>query len=345
MQTCRRVVLFGAGASYGARPEPRPPLGYRLHKYVRDYLKASWSELNPLEDGNGTQVRTELDRRLHGAISFEALVNELLAQKNFLLLQNLNALMAYALTPPINDDPRADESFVEKPDRYDSFLSKNYPESGSLRSSSFITLNYDCLFERAICRYEHHESSAVTQRCLCEHVNYRLNEDTSGIEVLKPHGSINWVADVTLGDGKLDQHEPIPLVGTIHQGYTMEWTKVSPLSSPKGHTDIVVAHYALGKKPQANPDLLQKIRDLANTRISDAAFIEIIGVHLPLDQSDDPFLWNLLKLMANKVNAHCQVIYVNPDKDEIKRAMDYYHFETVQKAFHDYVESAGCVMR
>lgn len=292
-------------------------------------------------------MRTELDRRLSKALSFEALVNELLAQKNFLLLQNLNALMAYALTPPINDDPRTDESFIEKTDTYDDFLSKNYPEGQSIRNTSFITLNYDCLFERAICRYLHQESSASAQQCLCKHVNYRLNQDASGIEVLKPHGSINWVADVTLGEGNLDQHQPIPVVVTIRQGDTLEWTKVSPVSSPKnqGHTDIVVAHYALGKKPQANPNLLQDIRNFSNTRVSDASFIEIIGVHLPLDQSDDPFLWSLLKLMTNKVKADCQVIYVNPDDDEIKKAKDYYHFETVRKTFRDYVKSACCVMR
>ena len=348
MKAHRRVVLFGAGASYGARPEPRPPLGTQLHRYVQDYLKAAWSELNDLEDCDGTttsRVRKELDCRLRGAISFEALVNDLLTQQNFSLLHKLNALMAYALTPPINDDPRVDNSFVEQPDMYDSFLSKNFPASKSLQSSSFITLNYDCLFERAICRSYQQEADPIAQQCLCEHVNYRLQYNSSGIELLKPHGSINWVPDVTLVDRTLQGDSPIPIVGTIHQNHTMEWTKVDPLPSPKeGHTEeIVVAHYALQKIPQANPHLLQKIRDLAIDRTRDAALIEIIGVHLPPDPPDDPFLWKLLELMACKAKADCQVVYVNPDPKEIERARGYYHFETIEKTFQDYVASAlGC---
>ena len=339
----RRVILFGAGASYGARREPRPRLGSQLHDYVRDYLKAVWSELNDLEDSDGTRtshVRKELDRRLQGAISFEALVNDLLIQQNFSLLQKLNALMAYALTPPINNNPRVDNSFVEQPDMYDRFLSKNFPASGSLRSSSFITLNYDCLLERAICRSYHQEPDPIARQCLCEHVNYRLDDNSSGIEVLKPHGSINWVADVTLGDGRLEADSPIPIVGTIHEGHIMEWTKVDPLPSPEGHTDIVVAHYAPLKIPQASPNLLQKIRSLANARARDAAFIEIVGVHLPPDPSDDPFLSDLLELMKRNEQADCRVVYVNPDPDEIERARDYYHFEVVEKTFQDYVASA-----
>lgn len=339
----RRVVLFGAGASHGAGREPRPPLGFQLHNYVRDYLKAVWSELNDLEDSDGSRtcrVRKELDRRLDGAISFEALVEDLFVQQNFSLLQKLNALMAYALTPPINDDPRVDSSFVEQPDMYDSFLSKNFPSSGLIRNASFIILNYDCLLERAICRSYHREHDPIAQRCLCEHVNYRLDDNSSGIEVLKPHGSINWAADVTLGDGTLQRDSPIPIVGTICQGHTMEWTKVDPLRSPKGHIDIVVAHYAPLKIPQANPNLLQKIRTLANDRTRDAAFIEIVGVHLPSDPSDDPFLSDLLEAMKHNVQADCRVVYVNPDPKEIIRARDYYHFETIEKTFQDYVASA-----
>ncbi len=339
----RRVVLFGAGASYGARREPRPCLGFQLHDYVRDYLKRVWSELNDLEDGDGSRtcrIRKELDCRLHGSVSFEALVKDLLVQQNFPLLQKLNALMAYALTPPINDNPRVDNSFVEQPDRYDTFLSKNFTASGSLQAASFITLNYDCLLERAICRSYHQEPDPIAQQCLCKNVNYRLDDNSSGIEVLKPHGSINWAADVTLGDGTLQKDSPIPIVGTIYQGNTMEWTKVDALRSPEGHIDIVVAHYAPLKIPQANPNLLQKIRNLANDRTRDAAFIEIVGVHLPSDPSDDPFLSDLLEAMKRNAQADYRVVYVNPDPKEIMRARDYYHFETIEKTFQDYVASA-----
>ena len=117
----------------------------------------------------------------------------------------------------------------------------------------------------------------------------------------------------------------------------MEWTKVDPLPSPKGHTDIVVAHYGLRKTAQANPNLLQRIRNLANDRTRAADFIEIIGVHLPPDPSDDPFLHDLLQEMQRQAKAGCRVIYVNPDPAELERAGNYYHFETIQKKFRDYV--------
>ena len=186
MKQYSRVILFGAGASHGARQTPCPPLGYKLHNYVREYLREARAELNHLEDTDGTRtylVRDEIDRRLHEAISFEALVNDLLEEQNFSLLQKVNALMACALTPPINDDLRVDDSFVEKSDTYDSFLSKNFPAIESLQSSSFITLNYDCLLERAICRSYHQEPNAKAHQCLCEHVNYRLDQRSSGVEV------------------------------------------------------------------------------------------------------------------------------------------------------------------
>lgn len=337
----RRVVLFGAGASYGGGRESRPPLGINLHNYVRNYLGTAWSDLKGLEEDDGSRtccVRKELDRRLQEAISFEALVNELLEQQNLSLLKKLNVLMAYALAPPVKGDPRVDNAFVEQPDMYDSFLSKNFSASGSIQSTSFITLNYDCLLERAICRFYCQESDPIAQQCLCEHVNYRLNDNSSGVEVLKPHGSINWVADETLGDGTIQEGIPIPIVGVVHQGHTMEWTKVDALRFPK--KPIVLASYAQLKIPQANPNLLQKIRNLASERMHDAEFVEIIGVHLPLDPFDDPFLSDLLTAMKRNTQAGRKVVYVNPDPRGIMRARGHYLFETVEKTFQDYVTSA-----
>lgn len=44
----KQVVLFGAGASYGAR-EPRPPLGKELHQQVLRYFDKKYNELSAWE--------------------------------------------------------------------------------------------------------------------------------------------------------------------------------------------------------------------------------------------------------------------------------------------------------
>jgi hypothetical protein len=147
MQTCRRVVLFGAGASAGARSEPRPPLGHELLKYVADYLEEKVGELvewdlSKLKD----RIVTEPSR------SFEHLANHLSSCRERDLLTQLNFLMACAMTPPLNDDPRVNDAFIEQRDVYDDFLQKNFATNNERFHASFITLNYDCLLERAICR-------------------------------------------------------------------------------------------------------------------------------------------------------------------------------------------------
>ena len=118
------LFLFGAGASAGAR-HPSPPLGHQLHEYVRRYLEEAEDKLSILEepqDGIETdQVRQELKEYLHSAQSYESLVDKLRVADEP-LVKKLNLLMAYSLSPPINDDPKVDDEFVEKPDEYDELL-------------------------------------------------------------------------------------------------------------------------------------------------------------------------------------------------------------------------------
>lgn len=342
MQTCRRVVLFGAGASAGARSEPCPPLGHELLKYVADYLEKvggpiEW-DLSKLKNRIGTEPLR----------SFEHLANHLSSCPERDLLPQLNFLMACAMTPPLNDDLRVNDAFIEQRDVYDDFLQKNFAINNERFHTSFITLNYDCLLERAICRSFFNGPQDGELRCLCTHVNYRIkSSESKGIEVLKPHGSINWVGNI-LGGGpnqtSVNYFEPEP-----HDDRP-SYTDIEIVSSPIGKSGdpegLVIATYAPGKEPQSNPKQLFLIQENAKSCAREAVFVEIIGLHLPTEGSnDDPFLCELLKLMADRVEAGCRVIYVNPDDDEIKRARDYYHFETVQKTFQDYVESTCCVMR
>ena len=275
------LFLFGAGASHGARSVDSPPLGADLHHYVHDYLCLPKAELGILEepaDGTCTEkTRSYLKRLLRAAISYEQLVGQLRQRNERDLLKKLNLLMAYALTPPINDDPKVNDAFIEKVDHYDDFLRKQFPNREMLQTASFITLNYDCLLERALCRCYHQSSDPNELRCLCGHINYRLHteqNDIRSIEVLKPHGSINWVADLTLGDAMYVQ----PPVLMISQGYPDEWTAINVVDSPqhKGHPEILVAHYAQEKEPQINSGLLKTIRDLSLEQIQRSTSLTIV---------------------------------------------------------------------
>ncbi|MDP1948523.1 MAG: hypothetical protein Q8L77_13585 [Nitrospirota bacterium] len=296
-------------------------------------------------------MRNKLKHLLANAQSFEHLADRLADCHEQDLLAKLNFLMACAMTPPIfplipHDEPRVNDAFIEQHDVYDAFLEKNFATSEERSNASFITLNYDCLLERAICRTFFKGPQDGESQCLCRHVKYCIGEKgLQSIEVLKPHGSINWVGNLVGSD---NEDGTIPITVNFEPNGRPIYTQVDIVPSPIGRDPdgLIIATYAPGKKPQANSELLFTIQENAKSCAREAVFVEIIGIHLPPENSnDDPFLCELLELMADKVKAGCRVIYVNPDENEIKRAQDYYHFETAKKTFRDYVESASCVMR
>lgn len=353
MQPCRRIVLFGAGASYGARDELRPPLGHTLHEYVRRYLEKKFSELREWDFYDVTTdsvtachgVRNKLKQLLAKAQSFERLADYLSACHELDLLAKLNFLMACAMAPPIfppisHDEPRVNDAFIEQRDGYDVFLEKRLATSEERSNTSFITLNYDCLLERAICRTLFKGPQDGESQSLCRHVNYFLGEEgRQSVEVLKPHGSINWVGNLVGSD---NEDGTIPKTMNIEPEGRPSYRQVDIVSSPVGREpeELIIATYAPGKRPQANPELLFAIQEKVKSCVREADAVEIVGVHLPpKDSKDDPFLYRLLELMADKAAAGCRVIYVNPNNDEIKRAEGDYHFETVQKTFRDYTET------
>ena len=335
------LFLFGAGASRGARPVDSPPLGATLHRYLLNYLCLPKAELGILEepaDGTRThKTRLHLKQLLETANSYEQLVDQLKQRGEGDLLEKLNLLMAYALTPPITDDPKVDNAFVGKVDLYDRFLLKHFPERGTLQTACFITLNYDCLLERALCRCYHHPPDPKELQCLCSHIDYQLHppsNDIPKIKVLKPHGSINWIADVTCGD---QPHVQDPVV-TIDQDDTEEWTRINVVDSPqhKGHTKIAVAHYAWRKDPQINLDLFKDIRRLSCEQVKQATSITIIGVHIPQNSGDDPFLDDFFDLARPRIKTGLPVYFVNNCDAELREASSR-GFIPQKSTFEEYV--------
>jgi hypothetical protein len=281
---------------------------------------------------------------LKTANSYEQLVNQLRQRHERDLLKKLNLLMAYALTPPINDDPKVDNAFVEKIDLYDRFFLKHFSNRETLRTACFLTLNYDCLLERALCRCYHRSPDPNELQCLCSRIDYQLyplQNDTLGIEVLKPHGSINWVADATLGKEPYVQRP----VETILQGDISEWTQINAVDSPqhKGHAEIAVAHYAPEKEPQINPGLLKRIQNRSLEQIRQSTTLTIIGVHIPSNllpghPSEDPFLGEFLNVASCRAGNGLPVYFVNISDSELREASSR-GFTSKKCTFEGYVDS------
>ena len=335
------LFLFGAGASHGARPVDSPPLGATLHSYLLNYLYLPKAELGILEepaDGTRTdKTRSHLKQRLEATNSYEQLVDQLRQQGERDLLEKLNLLMAYTLTPPIKSDPKVDDAFVEKEDLYDRFLLKYFPGRETLQTACFITLNYDCLLERALCRCYHHPPDPKELRCLCSHIDYQLHppsNDIPKIKVLKPHGSINWIADVTRGD---QPHVQDPVV-IIDQDDAEEWTRVNVVDSPqhKGHAKIAVAHYARKKEAQINADLFKAIRGLSLEQVERSTTITIIGIHIPNSPVDDPFLDDFFDLAKHRTQTGLPVYFVNNCDSELRKASSM-RFIPKKCTFEEYV--------
>lgn len=325
----KNVVILGAGASYGAR-EPKPPLGNTLHKWVLDYFREKYDELSDWENSGEEEInRKRIKKLLEEATSFESMANDLQRQQRGNDLAKLNFLLAASMTPPLNledTEPRVNDAFIEKPDLFDGWLKKSIGTKEKLGNTSFITLNYDCLLERAICRTYFTQEEKESQ-CLCNHICYHLTEDPQEeVEVFKLHGSINWIGDPTK-EIEFNSHRPdyqtIKVVPSLHG----ELDEQDP-------TELILASYANGKLPQANLTTLQKIRGRALEQITKAANIEIIGVHIPPHEDDDPSLWEVLQHLKGKT-----VDFINPSRVENDLAKSKFSFNVIRKTFREYVDS------
>lgn len=65
-----------------------------------------------------------------------------------------------------------------------------------------------------------------------------------------------------------------------------------------------------------------------------AQSIEIIGVHIPPNEQDDPFLWELFQAMSGK-----EFDFVNPCEEENDLARAQFCFNVIPKSFREFVDS------
>jgi hypothetical protein len=210
------VVILGAGASYGARERPAPPLGKDLLAYLERYLHFIEEEavrnnsgLPFRQGGELGKLRRLLDKANEQGWTYERLVDHEVARYNPYNedLSLLNRLLVAAFSPPsASYNPPIqclDQAFSDRQDLYDDFLSQLKAKGFISECPTFITLNYDTLLEQAIGR----TGGAF---------DYLLpgTSRKGGHALLKIHGSINWwgifdLSRISLGDHRVPVTLPL----------------------------------------------------------------------------------------------------------------------------------------
>src|SRR5437867_3016553 len=156
----RRLLLFGAGASFGATPTSPcpPPLGVDLYDRLAEAFPGTWGHFTHMAD----QFRRD----------FEAALDEYLADRATGAIFELDDMALYFAR------------FV--PDGADLYskLLRALADRKLIAQTVFGSLNYDCIFERAAFLMGHRvHYEAVDTRAVVP----------GDIRVVKPHGSCNFL--------------------------------------------------------------------------------------------------------------------------------------------------------
>lgn len=152
-----KIVLFGAGASTGSGNvlPYDPPLGNQLYHELVAYFPRTWGNLP-----------TELDKKFQ--INFESAMDEFIHSGNFSM--NIPLLMRQMAEYFVDFKPSNDLNLYVK------FLKELKPY---LKKITFSTLNYDLLFECAVCK------NGLKVTCFADEIDK--------IFYLKLHGSCNFI--------------------------------------------------------------------------------------------------------------------------------------------------------
>jgi len=335
------VIIFGAGASHGARVPPSPPLGKDLLVYLDRYLQVieehmpiNASGLPFRENQQLYQLRGLVENAKKRRWTYEQLIEHEVTERSPYNenLALLNRLVVAAFIPPRTHwnppIPRLDEALSERADIYDDFLSKLKDKGCAPSNVIFVTLNYDLLLEQAIKR-------------LGETYDYFLpgHERNQGYGLLKIHGSINWWGE--LGPfGPLEEDKPVPSFVTLtSRGPSYKTIRVEkdPYEAciAAGAGDPILAHYGPGKPIFVNSPTLGEIRSRAIAECKGAIQALIIGVHPPSSPQEDETLWEMfIALKLGRVLT--RYVGLSPDTDI---AVERFQFEPVSKTFEEFART------
>lgn len=251
-----RLILFGAGASYGSEsviPRP-PPLGSQLFALLRSTFPRTWG-------GISTELASQF------TASFEVGMGAVLSSGSHdvpVLMQQIAMFFAQFRPGPGN----AYCELIERLDR-----------AGKSRDLEFASLNYECLLE--LCIFSMARS--------VEYFSRMQRSAARAVIVWKVHGSCNFLPGpeivatrgVSFGAGVLFNTSVRAVDPKEVATYCTGDTSLYP----------AMAHYAPGKAVQIAQPVIQQIQASYAQSVESAESIAIVGVR---PNMDDQHVWQPL---------------------------------------------------
>jgi len=263
----RVLLLFGAGASYGAggvTPET-PPLGFELYERLAKCFPATWGQFQRALDDPSKEIHA-----LFSTGSFE---------KGMLLLRDSRSDYVYFWNDAaiyfsrfrIGD--RAGNAYCQLIDRYYRYV--------QLNQIALSTLNYECLLEHSIMRH---------------HPQITYWGDGPGIRVLKVHGSCNFVPAINIqGTSKVHLTWPARSLIPIEPfGNIDDIEQHISAHNVKRGIPVAMSLYTEGKDNIGGIEELGQIVTAFQECIRAARLVIVIGVR---PNPDDQHIWEHLRSM------------------------------------------------
>lgn len=347
----KKLLVIGAGASYGARENDRcikvrPPLGLDLLNFLRICLDDLQQGRIPGAIHNGAQSVfeeseiKEIEQLLNlsgilGIESFEKWANIILAgSRYFHNMWLINRFLAYALAYPCADK-LPNHAFSEKQDLYDELIKKAILPNP--RDWSVISLNYDCLFEQALSRlnipWRYHGVKLGSRN--------RDERNRDGIPVYKIHGSINWFpAESEVSKLNLDPRtKQVNLeLGPV---FSCELAEVLTELSPSVGAAPIIAFYSELKPAMQCARAIQQIRRDANKVTARCGAALVIGVRPLTRKTDDSVVFEIFKKLGT-LDADGSILtkYISVSAEDLEIASKKYRLRTSslkRASFYDFL--------
>ncbi|MHA1271783.1 MAG: SIR2 family protein [Candidatus Helarchaeota archaeon] len=271
------VFLFGAGASFGAKavdPFP-PPLGKDLYKELVKWNKDRWDSI-PIEVKN----------RFNSSDNFEDGMEVILSKYDDWIQDLWRDLACFFARYKIS---------AQREDSY-SRLIDALVEINKIKTTIFSTINYDCLLEQALKL----RNNLVNYLLDIQEVsrNYMLEFSQKKVNVIKLHGSCNFVPDERMMSG-MKQYVRFRTAAKFNPIIkSIENDQVPTYCSGNNPLYPAMVIYTREKIAQIGGRLLERLQKLWASVIYRAETVVVIGVY---PNTEDNYIWNPLASTTAKL--------------------------------------------
>ncbi len=322
-----KVLLIGAGASYGARLknfEAPPPLGNQLLQYLISKLSLCQQNAERTLYQYQRIFRKEdlkkisdclLDAQANN-LTYEQMIDRTVADSsNLKLLDLINRFLSFCFSYGGKNGGLHSPEFELKEDLYFTLINKLNLDS----SWKIISLNYDTFFE-----YNLQLSGKSFHYSGMTLGSYRMEPGLpDSIEIFKPHGSINWFGVKDQVSHSLEQARSRPnsiltwneeAQRASHQSVGYYACMFQDVLSYLAHDTMaipIMAHFGKDKYSFWDMDKLQNVRRICIDVMKNADSAIVLGVHFPT-KDDDRIVHDLFS-RCNKVK---DSVYINPSARE-----------------------------